>query len=177
MKQGLSEITGLIEVASNASKTLIIISQESEYVMGLKNIFSKYVLQIIFSTPFVHGNSSRIKYGKRISLANTVLNTGSGDIVIGDDSIFGHNVMLLTGKHDFIKGKRKKLVTGGPETPKSGYDIFIGSGCWIASGVIVVGGVSIGDNVIIGAGSIVTKNIRANVFASGVPAKIIKELI
>lgn len=82
--------------------------------------------------------------------------------------------MVLTGRHDFIDGQRKKLVTGGPEAPSNGYDIIIGKGCWIASGAIITGNVTIGDNVIIAAGSVVTKDVPSGKFAAGVPAKVIK---
>jgi len=84
--------------------------------------------------------------------------------------------MILTGKHRFLKGKREKLITGKPDADHHGHDITIGEGCWIASGVIITGQVNIGDNSIIGAGSIVTKNVPSGVFAAGVPAKVIKKL-
>jgi acetyltransferase-like isoleucine patch superfamily enzyme len=57
--------------------------------------------------------------------------------------------------------------------PDSGYDIIIGSGCFIGANAIILKGVTIGDNTIIGAGSVVTKDIPSNVFAAGVPAIVV----
>ena len=54
---------------------------------------------------YVHGNKSRIKIGKNCSTMNTIFNSISGDISIGNDTIFGHNCMVLTGTHKFIDGK------------------------------------------------------------------------
>lgn len=125
-------------------------------------------------TYYCKGDRKKLHLGKYVSTVNTLFNTSSGHIYIGDNTIFGHNVMVLAAVHEFLDGKRKSLVTGGLETPLEGYDIKIGKGCWIASGVIITGNVNIGDNVIIGAGSVVLKDIPSDVFAAGVPAKVLK---
>lgn len=56
------------------------------------------------------------------------------------------------------------------------YPIKIGNNVWIGGNVCVMPGVTIGDNVVIGAGSVVTKDIHSNVIAAGTPCKVIKEL-
>lgn len=90
--------------------------------------------------------------------------------------------MLLTGRHQFVNGQRAgiELVRnsaswggGDIEVPSSGYDIVIGSGTWIASGVIITGGVSIGSNSIVAAGAVVTKNMPDYAIVAGVPATVI----
>lgn len=144
----------------------------------IKRIIVKYAGEIkkeISKELYCHGDPSRLHIGKNVSTVNTIFNVASGDIFIGDYTIFGHNCMVLTGRHDFLDGKRKKLQ-GMNDTPLEGYNIYIGKGCWIASGVIISGGITIGDNVIIGAGSVVTKNIESGKFAAGNPAKIINSL-
>ncbi len=128
---------------------------------------------------YVHGEKKRVHIGEDCSTMNSVFNVISGEIYIGDHTIFGHNCMLLTGTHLFENGIRKSLnndKTLTEETPSSGRDINIGNGCFIGSGVIIVGPVTIGENVIIGAGSVVTKSIPDSCFAAGIPAKIIKNL-
>lgn len=133
-----------------------------------------------YNTSFIDGDPRRVAVGKRVGLANTLLNTASGSIEIGDSSIFGYNVMLLTGRHDFVEGRRVSLGEatsvgwggGAEEVPESGWDIRIGSGCWIASGSIVIGGVTIGDNAIVKAGSIVTRDVPPGAIVSGVPARV-----
>jgi acetyltransferase-like isoleucine patch superfamily enzyme len=125
----------------------------------------------------ISGETSRLVIGNGCSTMNTIFNTTSGVIKIGNDTIFGHNCMVLTGRHRFYKGKRAKLVPNSehfPETPKEGFDIIIGDGCFIASGVTILAPVKIGNNVLIAAGSIVNKNIPDNTFCAGNPARVIK---
>ena len=124
----------------------------------------------LYAKPYVHGTRERIRVGRGVSLMNTVLNTASGSITIGDNTIFGHNCMVLTGRHDFSDGRRKNLAGGG-EVPRDGHDISIGSGCWIASGVIITGSVTIGDDVIVAAGAVVTKDVPSGSMVGGVPAR------
>jgi acetyltransferase-like isoleucine patch superfamily enzyme len=122
----------------------------------------------------VHGPAVRLKRGKNVGHGNNVFyNTRSGNIQIGDDCILSFNCMFLTGRHEFDGGK---LKARNEQVPDSGYDINIGKGCWIASGVIVIGGVTIGDNCIIAAGSIVTKSFGSGLIIGGVPAKVIKKI-
>ena len=93
-----------------------------------------------------------------------------GQITIGDYSFLAHGVKILTGYHDYslTNKKRQQTVRTKPVT--------IGKGVWIASFVIILPGVIIGDHAVVGAGSVVTKNIPARQLWAGNPAKFIKEL-
>jgi len=125
---------------------------------------------------YVHGDKRRVLLGKDCSTMNTVFNVISGVIRIGDHTIFAHNCMVLTGTHNFVDGVRGDLHDPPvEETPTEGRDINIGAGCFFASGVIILGNVTIGDNAIIGAGSVVAKDVPANCFAAGVPARVIRQ--
>ena len=138
--------------------------------LGFKNVEYYYV--------HGEGNGNNLFLGKNVSTADAVFNISSGNIYVNDHTIFAHEVHVLTGFHRFYKGKLAKLQDGAPrEVPQSGYDVTIGSGCFIGSRVTILRGVTIGDNVIIGAGSMVTKDLPSNVFAAGVPAKIISQNI
>jgi acetyltransferase-like isoleucine patch superfamily enzyme len=146
---------------------------------GIKGLLRPLVAalkRVDMMTPYCHGDTRRLHLGRGVSAVNTIFNVASGEIYIGDDTVFGHNCMVLTGRHEFSRGRRRSLSTGEPDTPTSGSDIHIGSGCWIASGVIVTGGVTVGDNTIIGAGAVVTLDIPSGVFAAGVPAQVIRQL-
>jgi len=127
---------------------------------------------------YVHGNKKRVKLGKNCSTMNSIFNVISGEIHVGDDTIFGHNCMVLTGTHNFKNGLRISLDSSSSddETPINGRDIIIGSGCFIGSGVTIIGPVNIGNNVIVGSGSVVTKSIPNSTFFAGVPAKFIKKI-
>lgn len=67
-----------------------------------------------------------------------------------------------------------------PEFREKGYQynapVHIGRNCWLGAGVIIVPGITVGDNVVIGAGSIVTKDIPSNVLAAGNPCKVLREI-
>lgn len=91
-------------------------------------------------------------------------------ITIGDNSFLGHGVKILTSYHDIDKiGKeRQGSVIRKP--------VKIGSGVWVASWSIVLPGVTIGDNAVVGAGSVVTKNIPPNEFWAGNPCKFIRKI-
>lgn len=124
---------------------------------------------------YVHGQKSRIHLGKNCSTMNTLFNVISGDITVGDNTLFGHGCMVLTGIHEFFDGLRGDLHDPPlPETPSRGRDIHIGSGCFIGSGAIILGSVTIGDNVIVAAGAVVSRDIPGNCIAAGVPAKVIR---
>ena len=90
-------------------------------------------------------------------------------VTIGDDVLIGPNVSFYTPNHAVDADERK-----------AGYEISlpinIGNKVWIGGSVAILPGVSIGDNSIIGAGSVVTKDIPANVIAVGVPCKVIRQI-
>ena len=122
----------------------------------------------------IHGPESRLTRGRNVGHGNNIFyNTRSGKITIGDDCILSFNCMFLTGRHEFENGTLKER---SKQVPDAGYDIVIGNGCWIASGVIVTGGVTIGNNCIVAAGSVVTKSFGDGLIIAGVPAKAIKPI-
>lgn len=127
---------------------------------------------------YVHGDRKRVFLGNNCSTMNSIFNVISGSIYIGDNTILGHNCMLLTGTHNFKNGQRISLLENKEEeeTPKTGRDIIIGEGCFIGSGVTIIGPIIIGNNVIVASGSVVTKDVKDSCFIGGVPAKFIKEL-
>ena len=100
------------------------------------------------------------------------INVSSGKVKIGMFTFFGAGVMLLAGSHDY------KLLGNDRQDfwYKEGYDIEIGEGVWIASGVTILGPCKIGDNSVIGAGSLVTKDIPEGEVWFGSPAIFIKKI-
>ena len=94
---------------------------------------------------------------------------GPRPITIGDDVQFGPNVQLLTPTHPVEpEPRRKKWEAARP--------IRIGNNVWLGGGAIVLPGVTIGDNTVVGAGSVVTRDLPANVVAVGNPARVIRAL-
>ncbi len=102
-------------------------------------------------------------------------NTRSGDIYVGKNTIFGENVMVLTGKHLNIAEAQEQNVLLH-YVPPQGRDIIIGEGCNIASGAIIIGNVRIGNYAVVAAGAVVTSDVPDRVLVGGVPAKVLKRL-
>jgi acetyltransferase-like isoleucine patch superfamily enzyme len=101
-------------------------------------------------------------------------NTASGKITVGENTVFGENVMILTGKHLNIEEASESSLDLHA-VPENGRDVIIGCGCYIGSGAIIIGPVQIGDFSVIGAGSIVTKNVPHKTFYAGNPARMIRK--
>jgi acetyltransferase-like isoleucine patch superfamily enzyme len=117
----------------------------------------------------VRGPRERLHYADYPYGPGIIFNTNSGSIFVGKEVVFGHDVMVLTGKHEFEGSSFKKHV---PDKN----DIHIADGCWIASGAIILGGVSIGAGSLVCAGAVVTKDVPPGVMVAGIPAKVIKQL-
>ena len=91
------------------------------------------------------------------------------DIYVGDHTMFGPNVTIATAGHPILPVLREKGY-------QYNFPVHIGKNCWLGAGVSVLPGITIGDNVVIGAGSIVTKDIPSNTIAVGNPCKVIREV-
>ncbi len=114
-------------------------------------------------------------YGPHIFLGDNVyFNTNCvildcNTVHVGSNTQFGPAVQIYTATHPLDAAERIK----GPELA---YPIRIGANVWVGGGAIICPGVTIGDNTTIGAGSVVTKDIPANVLAVGNPCRVIREL-
>jgi galactoside O-acetyltransferase len=92
-----------------------------------------------------------------------------GQIFIGDKTMIGPNVTIATAGHPILPSLREKAF-------QYNKDVFIGRNVWIGAGAILLPGIRIGDNSVIGAGSVVTKNIPENVVAVGNPCRILRPI-
>lgn len=99
-------------------------------------------------------------------------------VKIGDDVFFGPNCSVVTPVHPLVNDERKQRQKedGTFYTKEYAKPITIGSGVWFGSNVTVCGGVKIGNNCVIGAGSVVTRDIPDNSLAAGVPCKVIRKI-
>lgn len=98
-------------------------------------------------------------------------------IYIGNNVCFGPNVSLMATTHPLIAQERMGLDKDGHTTMAEYADeIHIGDNVWIACNATVLGGVHIGNNVVIGAGSVVTKDIPDNYLAFGNPCRPIRKI-
>lgn len=122
--------------------------------------------------PIIWGDPARLVLGSNVIPNNATLNTNSGRIEIGDGTIFGHNVSIITGTHPINERGLDRH-----SFPLDGRDIIIGKGVWIATNAVIIGPCTIGDNAVIAAGAVVNGgDIPANAIYGGVPAKFIRDV-
>ena len=123
----------------------------------------------IESPYFANWGGHHVHFGNNVYANFNLTLVDDTHIYVGDYTMFGPNVTIATAAHPIDAGLRRK----GLQYNKS---VRIGKNCWLGAGVIVMPGVTIGDTVVIGAGSIVTKDIPSNVVAVGNPCRVLREV-
>ena len=126
----------------------------------------------LYGQPVVSGPVSRVRVSETAGLANVLINTVGGYVDIGDYVFFGHDVLLLTGTHDFaVKGLDRQV-------PRKKLDrsIVIGNGAWIASRSVIIGPCIIGSNAVIGCGCVVDFDVPADTVVR-VRQEVVKDTI
>lgn len=138
----------------------------------LRKLFSKLIGREVDETfglfpPFYTDCGKNIKVGKHVFINACCRFQDQGGIEIGDGALIGHNVTIATLNHDFAADKRQNIKP---------YPVKIGKNVWIGSDCTVLPGVTIGDGAIVGAGSVVTKDVPCNCIVAGNPAKLIRKI-
>ncbi|KAA1419659.1 sugar O-acetyltransferase [Nocardioides humilatus] len=119
--------------------------------------------------PFHVDYGDRIRVGARVFANYGLTALDVATITIGDDVQIGPHVQLLTPTHPLEPGPRRDKWEGA-------LPITIGDNVWLGGGIIVLPGVTIGADTVVGAGSVVTKDLPARVLAVGNPAKVVRSL-
>ena len=115
-------------------------------------------------------NGDGIELGDRVGFNYGCWVNGYGGLTIGDGTSFGPYSMVHTANHGMDDSDRPVTEQGWIETRP----VEIGRNCWIAMGVKILPGVQIGDGCVIGAGSVVPRDIEPYSIAVGNPAKVIR---
>lgn len=136
----------------------------------LKDMFAE-IGENCYIEPPLHANwaGKHVHFGNNIYANFGLTLVDDTHIYIGDCCMFGPNVVIATAGHPIL-----------PELREQAYQynapVHIGRNVWVGAGALIMPGITIGDNSVIGAGSVVTKDIPENVIAVGNPARVLREI-
>lgn len=136
----------------------------------LKEMFAEIGENCYIQPPFyANFGGAHVHFGSNIYANFNLTFVDDTHIYVGDYTMFGPNVTIASAGHPIC-----------PELRKQGYQynmaVHIGKNCWIGAGVIILPGITIGDNVVVGAGSVVTKDLPSDVVAVGNPCRILRKV-
>lgn len=134
----------------------------------VKNIFLKCGSNIIVKRQAYFGTGNEVVVGDRSRLGENL--KAESDLILGHDVLIGPDVVMMSSGHAFHRLDIPINQQGAP--PRR--PIVIGNDVWIGTRVIILPGIQVGDHAIIGAGSVVTKNVPPLAIVAGNPAKVIR---
>jgi len=135
----------------------------------LRKMIGKIGNDFLIEQPIYFDYGDNITIGERFYSNHGLTILDGARVSFGNDVFIGPNCQFYTASHPIDYKLRNK----GLETA---LEINVGNNVWFGGGVIVLGGVTIGDDVVIGAGSVVTKDIPSHSVAVGNPCKVIKRI-
>jgi acetyltransferase-like isoleucine patch superfamily enzyme len=117
--------------------------------------------------PFSADFGKNITLGKRIFINSGCKFQDQGGVVIGDDCLTGHNVVIATLNHDLAPSRRADMQPA---------PVVIGRNVWIGSNATILPGVTIGDDAVVAAAAVVTKDVPEKSVVVGSPARVVRSL-
>ncbi len=136
----------------------------------LKEMFAE-IGENCYIEPPLHANwgGHHVHFGRNVYANFNLTLVDDTHIYVGDYTMLAPNVVIATAGHPILPELREKAYQYNSQ-------VHIGRNCWLGAGVIVLPGVTIGDNSVIGAGSVVTHDIPANVVAVGNPCRVMRPI-
>lgn len=135
----------------------------------IKKLLGKTEENFLIEQPFVCDYGYNIEIGKNFYANHNLVILDAAKVKFGDNVFIAPNCGIYTAGHPIdVKERNEGIEYARP--------ITVGNNVWIGGNVVILPGVEIGDNVTIGAGSVVTKNIPSNVIAYGNPCRVIKNI-
>ncbi|MFL9877051.1 sugar O-acetyltransferase [Herbaspirillum rhizosphaerae] len=122
----------------------------------------------ILIPPFYSTGGTDIRIGRNVFINQNCTMYDLAGLDIGDDVMIGSNVSIITSGHPISPSQRHTAVIAKP--------IRIERNVWIGAGATIIGGVTIGENSVVGAGSVVTRDVPSNTLVGGNPAKVIRSI-
>ena len=145
-------------------------SEQDKRDKMLKKMFAEIGDDCYIEPPF-HANwgGKNVHFGNGVYANFNLTMVDDCDIFVGNNVLFGPNVTVSAGTHPIHPELRSKQA-------QYNIPIHIGNNVWIGANSVILPGVNIGDNSVIGAGSVVTKDIPSNVVAVGNPCRVLREI-
>lgn len=134
----------------------------------LMKLFGKGGDSVWMQPPFFCDYGTNIELGERVFFNFNCIVLDVCPVQIGSFTLFGPGVQILTPMHPFNAELRRRQEFGKP--------VSVGSDVWVGGGAMILPGVKIGSRAVIGAGSVVTRDIPDAVFAAGNPCRVIRRL-
>ena len=134
----------------------------------LHELFGRGGDTVWMQPPFFCDYGSNIELGERVFFNFNCIVLDVCHVRIGDFSLFGPAVQIYTPMHPLDAEQRRQKEFGKP--------VAIGSDVWVGGGAIILPGVRIGSRAVIGAGSVVTRDVPEGVFAAGNPCRVIRDI-
>lgn len=148
-------------------------TRPSEYekrMSMLREMFAEIGENCYIEPPFyANWGGKHIHFGNNVYCNFAVTMVDDTHIYVGDSTMIGPNVTIASAGHPILPELRRKAY-------QYNMPVKIGKNCWIGAGVVIVPGVTIGDNTVIGAGSVVNKDIPSDVIAVGNPCRVLREI-
>jgi len=143
-------------------------TQTEERRRILRQLFGRGGDTVWMQPPFHCDYGTNIELGERVFFNFNCVVLDICRVRIGDFTLFGPAVQIYGAMHPMDAALRRQQEFGRPVT--------IGADVWVGGGAIILPGVTIGDRAVIGAGSVVTRDIPAGTFAAGNPCRVIREI-
>jgi maltose O-acetyltransferase len=143
-------------------------AEQEERRRILRELFGTGGDSVWMQPPFFCDYGTNIELGERVFFNFNCVVLDVCRIRIGSFTLFGPAVQIYTPMHPFNAELRRREEFGKP--------VDIGADVWVGGGAIILPGVHIGSRAVIGAGSVVTRDIPDGVFAAGNPCRVIREI-
>ena len=143
-------------------------SQLAERETLLRELFAE-IGEGCYIEPPLHANwgGRHVHFGRNIYANFNLTLVDDTHIYVGDNTMFGPNVVVATAGHPILPELREKQY-------QYNMPVRIGRNCWIGAGAIILPGVTIGDDTVVGAGSVVPRDLPEGVVAVGNPCRVLR---
>ncbi len=163
--QSPEELAKAKEAARLAFKLNHTMPMTPEYEDTLHKLFPDMGEDSVVNAPLTVVRPHMVKIGRRVTVMNGCLMMSAGGITIDDDALIAANVQLISNNHDL---ENRRVITCKP--------VRICRKAWVGAGATILPGVTVGENAVVGAGSVVTKDVAPGTVVAGNPARFIKNV-